>query len=317
MTSRLLAVALLVSMAVGAGSAVQVRGQSAPRCGAFAATVIGTPGDDVLTGTARHEVIVGLDGDDTILGRGGGDWICGNAGNDTLSTQDRQRDPMVVVYGGPGDDTITLTGAGDTLHRAFGGAGNDRIDCGHATYSFVDFRSATAPLRVNLAAGTATGEGVDVLLNCKGAGGARFDDELIGSAERNWFTGGGGADRIVAGAGNDSLYGNEGNDILDGGAGVDSISFGGATRVAVNLSRGRASGEGNDRLRRLENVEGTRGPDVLIGNATANVLRGWLGNDRLVGGGGNDRLVGSDGRDFVDGGTGRDSCRGEVLRRCP
>jgi Ca2+-binding RTX toxin-like protein len=313
MISRLLAAGLLVSVAGGVGPGVGALGQPTPHCGPFAATVIGTAGDDVLTGTARQEVFVGLGGNDVITGGGGGDWVCGNAGDDTLST----RGVAAVFYGGPGDDTITMAGGGTALHRAFPGAGNDRIDCGRVKSSIVDFRDAGGPLRVNLAASEATGEGLDVLINCTGTSGSRFDDELIGTAGANSLDGAGGADRIVAGRGNDSVYGREGDDVIDGGPGVDSTSFAGATRVVVNLARGRASGDGNDRLRGLENVYGTRGRDVLIGNSPPNELRGWLGNDRLVGAGGNDRLVGSGGRDYVDGGRGRDFCLGEVKRRCP
>src|SRR3954447_772437 len=56
----------------------------APTCHGQTATVIGTAGDDTLTGTGKKDVFVGFAGNDTILGLGGDDLVCGAAGNDTV-----------------------------------------------------------------------------------------------------------------------------------------------------------------------------------------------------------------------------------------
>ncbi len=55
-----------------------------PLCDGKLATLVGTPGDDVLKGTKGDDVIVGLGGDDRLVGRGGADTICGSEGDDTL-----------------------------------------------------------------------------------------------------------------------------------------------------------------------------------------------------------------------------------------
>lgn len=47
----------------------------------------------------------------------------------------------------------------------------------------------------------------------------------------------------------------------------------------------------------IENADTGDGNDVLIGNAAANLLRGWRGNDLLDGGAGNDTLEGGPGND--------------------
>ena len=86
--------ALLVPVAVGA--------QAQQTCDGRVATIVGTPGDDVIVGTQGDDVIVGLGGDDQIRGRRGNDVICGGDGNDLLR-------------GNLGDD------------RVFGDAGDDRI----------------------------------------------------------------------------------------------------------------------------------------------------------------------------------------------
>ena len=77
-------------------------------CEGRVATVVGTPGPDVLRGTDGDDVIVGLGGNDVVDGRGGTDVICGGAGND-------------VLRGGAGDD-IVRGEAGRDVAQGGGGA---------------------------------------------------------------------------------------------------------------------------------------------------------------------------------------------------
>jgi hypothetical protein len=71
-------------------------------CEGKVATIVGTPGDDVIYGTDDDDVIVGRGGDDVIYGLGGNDTICGGGGNDTLVGGDGN-DPL---RGGSGDDIL-------------------------------------------------------------------------------------------------------------------------------------------------------------------------------------------------------------------
>ena len=106
------------------------------------ATLLGSPADDRLTGTAGADVIVGLAGNDTITGGRGDDLICAGAGNDVVhggggkdkiygeSGDDtlfggQQSDRL---YGGAGDDT--LRGNGGTRDRLYGGTGIDDLNGG-------------------------------------------------------------------------------------------------------------------------------------------------------------------------------------------
>ena len=82
---------------------------AAPSCAGKPATVIGTPGNDVLYGTRKGDVIVALGGNDLIYAYGGNDLICAGPGNDK-------------VFGGPGNDTILGGGGAD---RLLGGSGDD------------------------------------------------------------------------------------------------------------------------------------------------------------------------------------------------
>ncbi|WP_019874725.1 calcium-binding protein [Sporichthya polymorpha] len=100
-----------VAVFAGADPVVPTPPAATGTCRGEKATIVGTPGDDVLTGTAGRDVIVGLGGNDVIRGRGGNDLICAGDGNDK-------------VRGGGGDDRI-YGGAGDD--RLYGGAGSDRV----------------------------------------------------------------------------------------------------------------------------------------------------------------------------------------------
>jgi Ca2+-binding RTX toxin-like protein len=90
-----------------------------PVCKGKAATVVGGPDSEVLTGTLGNDVIAGLDGNDRIQAGGGNDLVCGGEGNDKLK-------------GGAGKDTLLgqggndlLAGGGGTGDVCKGGPGKD------------------------------------------------------------------------------------------------------------------------------------------------------------------------------------------------
>jgi len=86
-----------------------IAASAAPNCANKPATLIGTPGNDVLAGTKKGDVILALGGDDLIYGNDRNDLICAGPGNDK-------------VFGGPGNDTILGGGGAD---RLLGGSGDD------------------------------------------------------------------------------------------------------------------------------------------------------------------------------------------------
>jgi hypothetical protein len=72
---------------------------------------------------------------------------------------------------------------------------------------------------------------------------------------------------------------------LKGGKGVDTADyFFSRQGVTVNLGAGVAYGYGRDRISNVEDADGSRFKDVLIGNASPNWIRGFGGNDIIVGG---------------------------------
>ncbi len=105
-----------------------------PTCQGLPATIIGTPGDDVLTGTNGADVIMGFGGDDTIVGGNGDDVICAGYGDDDVdggNGKDR-------LAGQQGDDTLAGGNGKDVLD---GGAGNDEGDGGNGKDTCVDIET--------------------------------------------------------------------------------------------------------------------------------------------------------------------------------
>ena len=83
--------------------------------------IIGTPGDDILTGTTAAEHFKAGDGNDKLIGRGGADSFEGGAGNDKIQVADLS---FTSVDGGAGIDVLHLAGTGLNLNLADSG---DRI----------------------------------------------------------------------------------------------------------------------------------------------------------------------------------------------
>lgn len=123
----------------------------------------GTPGDDVIVGTAAGDVIRGGGGNDRIVGRGGDDLLCGEDGAD-------------VLLGGAGDDTLV------------GGPGNDRLDGGSGA-DVLDGGDGDDVVK--------GGAGKDDLDGGNGA------DELHGGANADVLRGGAGIDSLDGGGSDD------------------------------------------------------------------------------------------------------------------
>jgi Ca2+-binding RTX toxin-like protein len=169
------------------------------------------PADAVAAAQAGYDpsqAFHGWDGNDTITGGALNDVIYGDGGNDKL-------------IGGTGNDVLYGLGGTDTL---IGGAGNDQLNGGSGNDT-VDYSASAAAVSVNLALGTATGEGNDILLNIENATGSGFDDTITGNTLANVLIGGSGTDTLRGGDGNDTLTGGSGLDQLFGEDGHDTLKW--------------------------------------------------------------------------------------------
>ena len=135
-----------------------------PMCAGQAATIIGTPDDNLIFGTSGADVIVTFGGDDLIFSGSGNDTICSGDGHD-------------LVFSGNGRDTIE-SGAGNDV--VFSGSGKDVVTAGDGN----DFVIA--------------GNGAD-----KVDGGAG-NDRIYGNSGKDVLDGGDGIDRLSGGSGRDT-----------------------------------------------------------------------------------------------------------------
>jgi Ca2+-binding RTX toxin-like protein len=300
---------------------------------------IGSAYNDTITGDSNASVLVGGAGADTLDGWHGNDTLFGGAGNDTLTghngtdTADYSADGAGVTVnlgtgsatdGGGGTDTLSgienVTGSafGDTLTGSTvanvlscgagndtlkGGAGNDTLDGGDGTDT-ADYTGSGA-VTVNLATGTATGDGTDTLSGIENVTGTSNADTITGDS----------SDNVLSGAdGNDTLKGGVGDDTLTGGNGTDTVDYSDAAAgIVVDLDSGDADDDGDggsDSLSSIENAVGSDYDDEIIGSSAANILTGGLGNDFLRSGAGNDTIYGNDGDDTIVGGEDNDTIDG-------
>ena len=231
------------------------------RCRRLAATIVGSPGRDVITGTRADDVIAARGGRDTVRGLDGDDVICGDDGHD-------------VVNGGKGDDTLMgghdpdrLAGAGGE-NLLIGGNGDDDL--------FLRGRGGRAL-------------------------GGNGDDLLTGSAAADRVYGGGGADRCTVYAGNDLCDGGSGRDqmkFMAGSVEVDLIA-GTATGPGYgdDILRGIEDLRGSNRV---DVLIGDEGPNVILGMGGDDTIEGGAGDDVLTGKGGTDTVDGGPGADTCD-----------------
>lgn len=264
--------AVQVNLAVGAASG----GEGSDTLVSIEA-VLGTLFNDLITGDAANNVLIGNAGDDA---------LDGGAGFDIANYQSASSAVTVnlaagTASGGAGNDTLArieqLTGSayadeliGDSADNILmGGIGNDMLD-GGGGHDVASYQSASGPVVVNLAIGTATGaDGADTLISIERIHGSAYDDHLTGDAGEN------------------VLRGNGGDDRLDGGVGsLDASDYTNAPKaVSANLALGTASGgDGTDTLIGIERLIGSAFADTLVGDAGPNAFIGNGGDDTIDGG---------------------------------
>ncbi|MBL28017.1 MAG: hypothetical protein CMM50_10775, partial [Rhodospirillaceae bacterium] len=262
-------------------------------------TLIGDEGDDSLDGAGGNDLVEGAAGNDVLVGGTGNDTLLGQEGSDTLHGSGNEDS----LLGGVGNDVLFGEGGDDTL---LGGAGNDNL-IGSAGTDTASFAGSSAPVTVDLAAGTATGQGNDTISSVENVLGSDGNDSIAGSLEENLLEGAAGNDTLLGAAGDDTLDGGAGNDSMVGGDDTDTASFAGLSApVTVDLAAGTATGQGTDSLEEIENVLGSSGDDSIAGDEGGNVLAGAAGNDTLDGADGDDILLGGAGDDSALGGDGAD-----------
>ena len=301
--------------------------------------VVGTAGNDVLSGMDNDNIINGAAGHDVLRGNGGNDRLIGGAGNDGLlggtgfDTADYSGNSTVIVNLGLSGGQQTGQGK-DSLHSIEGVIGGSASDL--LTGSAVD-NSLDGGLgndRLDGAAGNDTligGQGNDTIMGGAGedtlaftAGGGRTINLGLTSAQNTGegmdrivavehingtnlndsFTGTAGNNRLDGAGGNDVLIAAGGNDTLLGGLGNDTINGGaGIDWLEMTNDRGTAV----DLAKTVAQSTG-EGLDVILGIEN---VEGADGNDRIFGNALANMLDGDDGNDLLDGRGGVDRLLGD------
>jgi Ca2+-binding RTX toxin-like protein len=267
--------------------------------------LVGTAGNDLMSGGLADDTIIGANGNDTIWGESGNDYLFGGSGNDHLLGGAGND----LMYGGDGDDFLSSGGGADTI---VGGQGNDTVSLeGLASGISVDLGAATPTLLPTTGLvfseieNLISGDGHDRIRGCESANfidGMGGDDLIEGLGGDDTVNGGGGDDRLFGGAGDDRVDGGSGNDFLSGGPGIDLL-FGGDGNDLILGGEGfdiLHGGDGDDVL------HGEDGTDILLAGSGNDTVFGGVDHDRAFGGAGNDLIHGEAGSDFLDGGGGDD-----------
>ncbi|HEU5252416.1 MAG TPA: calcium-binding protein [Solirubrobacterales bacterium] len=299
----------------GGGGGQAFGGPGTDSCEGFAAETSCGPEESPPPSLAYGILNQGLDGsslivqgspqsDDIRVSRGDGAWVVSSAvpifagdGCETPASQgsamicpDSGAVPLIVLTGGNGNDTIVVdpsVPAGAKV-RINGNADNDTL---------------------------VGGNGEDVLEAGENYNGPNNGNDRL--------EGNGGSDVLYADPGGDTLLGGNGNDLLvnsvptcqghvyDGGAGEDTVSYARSKdnlRVTLGGSGGPPGCGNADKVLAVnESLEGSDGPDVLVGDNGSNSIMGHIGKDTMIGKGGSDFFEALDGqRDKIECGGGGD-----------
>ena len=129
-------VTMFVAMVVAGGTAMAANEIKCPNPNRYGDPCVGTPRPDEMVGTRNDDTIRGRAGDDTIRGgRGGSDALHGEVGGDTIVAARCGVGGGTDVFGGRGNDDITITSDCGDLHVHVV-VPPDRVDCG-AGYDLV------------------------------------------------------------------------------------------------------------------------------------------------------------------------------------
>ncbi len=265
-------------------------------------------------------IVIGSAYADTIAGDGNDNGIVGGAGNDTLdggggfNTVDYSQDPGSVTVDlsmGTATDGWSNT---DTLSnfQAIAGSHFDDALTGDGTTT-VSYAHALQGVTVDLAAGTATGDGNDTLSGIVNVIGSAYDDTIYGGTS--------GQNIVAGGAGNDYVDGGYGAAVIvdyshdpsgvtvdlsigtatDGwsttdtlvniagiigshhddnitGTWIEFLSYqNSASGVTVDMAGGTVTGDGNDTFSALGGIIGSSHDDLFLGNMDGSALDGGTG----------------------------------------
>jgi Ca2+-binding RTX toxin-like protein len=246
--------------------------------------LVGTTGNDTLTGSVSANVIDGGAGADTLIA---------TAGNDTL-------------IGGDGFDIADFSSLTASLNTGLnmtlpGATGVDQVvNIGLHQITLRQIEGVKASVLADSITGSATADQIDALAGA---------DTVHGGDGNDFINGGAGDDSLYGQAGADTLIGSEGADRLDGGdagnTGLNVASYITAGSLTIDVEGNSDTGHAiGDTLFNIQAIVGSEGADTIIGGLAQDGVR----VKSLSGAGGNDVFRNIDTtQDTVSGGDGTDT----------
>ena len=299
--------------------------------------VIGTSGNDTITGNDEINTILGNGGADSISSGIGADSVEGGAGDDVIDGGAGAD----ILKGDAGDDTFigtnfdgdnidggTNTSAGDTVDYSqvithgvtadLANVGGDNVSINGNTHTIADIENVKGTNQAD----TISGNDQNNILE-----GNDDDDVLSGLEGEDTLQGGSGNDVLKGGTGNDKLEGGDDDDTLEGGIGDDDL-YGGAGSDTADYSNAVSTietdgnfifiGTERDYRNSIENIIGSDisgSGDIITDfdtNATSNAFYGLAGDDTITEGAGADSVEGGAGDDYIYAGIGNDIIDGDT-----
>jgi hypothetical protein len=257
--------------------------------------VVGTPGDDHITGNSGPNILdAGGSGNDTLIGGSGPATLIAGSGNDSL-----------------------VAGTGGTTYRfPFGMSGSVIVDppvdtAGLNALDFSQFGSAVT-INLGLASGQTVSNGLSVTLSnpsaINGYVATTYNDSVTGNTADDRFFVGAGNDTFVGGGGNDTYFFNGGH------LGGDTITETPSTKNALNF----LAFDGPINLDLTQNSQQTLNPGNLsltLTNPSAfTTAVGTPYNDTIKANSGNDTLIGAGGQDNLVAGSGNVDLQGDLTQ---
>ena len=246
-----------------------------------------------------------------------------NNGGDTIDASGSTQ--HMLIYGGPGNDTLKGSQAGDHLA---GGAGDDSIngesgddhiygDSSFNVNSQLLAQDQITPFDPNTADGLAKINATFEIVTTAVPGGDTIDGDedndkvfgdfgvvtLVEGTRNIWSTDAGSILKLettnVAEGGSDLIYGSDGTDFLFGGTGDDTINGGGGRDTLLG-DHGIIDLVVNDSNNSTVDVIESNNPliggdDSLTGGTAKDIIFGGTANDFIAAGSGNDVVLGDHG----------------------
>jgi Ca2+-binding RTX toxin-like protein len=246
--------------------------------------LVGTTGNDTLTGSVSANVVDGGAGADTLIA---------TAGNDTL-------------IGGDGFDIADFSSLTASLNTGLnmtlpGATGLDQVvNIGGHQITLRQIEGVKASVLADSITGSTTADQIDALAGA---------DTVHGGDGNDFINGGAGDDSLYGQAGADTLIGSEGADRLDGGdagnTGLNVASYITAGSLTIDVEGNSDTGHAiGDTLFNIQAIVGSEGADTIIGGLAQDGVR----VKSLSGAGGNDVFRNIDtALDTVFGGDGTDT----------